>query len=190
VKRILIVLTIASIWVGVCAKVSGQQAEAKAKAEATIAGIPKWVMDYFNFRTGGTGRWVTDNSKYKGENEPFDEYVTEWTWSAGKQSIKGRLVGLKEKKEVATFVEFRMFWHPAQRKVITQAFSANGSHAAGELQRSESEIRIEHTVFNLAGGSYRELIREIDSKDEFRTEDFIWKDGNWVPQRTYLWRRV
>lgn len=172
---------------------TAQQGEEKPKAAAgSSSSIPQWALDYFKFRTAGTGRWLADNAKYKGANEPFDEYVTEWTWSAGKQSIKGRLFGLTDKKESAPFFEFRMHWHPGDRKVITQAFGAGGSYALGELKQgdSKSEVRIEHTVYLPDGSSFREWVKEIDSADQFQTEDFRWKDGKWQPLRSYVWQRV
>lgn len=42
--------------------------------------MPKWLQDHMSYMTEGTGRWITDNSRYKGEKELSDEYGTEWVW--------------------------------------------------------------------------------------------------------------
>jgi hypothetical protein len=42
------------------------------------------------------GIWIADNSQYKTENEPFEKYALEWTLSPLKNSLKGRLYGIRD----------------------------------------------------------------------------------------------
>ncbi len=100
--------------------------------------MPKWLQEHMNFITAGTGIWITDNSRFKNENEPFDEYGTEWKWGIGKKSITGRLFGLKDQKEAGDLWEFRLFWHPQERKAILQQFGGNGIVGIGEMRNIES----------------------------------------------------
>lgn len=157
--------------------------------------MPKWLQDHFAFMTTGTGRWITDNSKYKNENEPFDEYVTEWTWGVGKQSIKGRLYALKDKKEVATFWEYRVFWHPKEKRAVFEQFGIAGVFGTGEMRVIESadgksENNVELTFYSLDGSSWKDLHKLIERENEHQTQSFDFKDGSWKLKRTYIWKKV
>ena len=155
--------------------------------------MPKWLQDHFAFMTEGTGRWVTDNSKYKNENEPFDEYVTEWSWGVGKQSIKGRLFALKDKKEVATFWEYRVFWHPQERRVVFEQFGAGGVFGTGEMRvvelaEGKFENNVELIFYAPNGSSWKDLHKLTENKSEHTTQSYVFKDGSWEMKRTYIWR--
>lgn len=156
---------------------------------------PKWLQSHFEFLTNGTGRWIADNSKYKNENEPFDEYGTEWTWGVGKQSIKGHLFGIKDKKEVGTFWEYRVFWHPKEKRAIYEQFGTWGVFATGEMRvielfNSKSENNVELTFYSPDGSSWKDLHKLIENNDEHTTQSYNFKDGSWKPQRTYIWKRI
>ena len=155
---------------------------------------PKWLTEHFEFMTEGTGRWIADNSKFKSENEPFDAYGTEWTWGVGKQSIKGRLFALKDKKEVATFWEFRVFWHPEKRQAIIQQFGAGGVFGVGEMRvietESGSENITEQDFYVPNGTDFQEMHRLVERTGEHETQSFQMESGRWKAQRKYIWKKV
>lgn len=159
------------------------------------AGMPQWLKSHFEFMTEGTGRWITDNSKFKSENEPFDEYGTEWAWGVGKKSIKGRLFGLKDKKEVATFWEYRVFWHPLEKRAVFQQFGAGGVFGIGEMRviglpDGKSENLTEATFYNPDGTNRKDLHKLTENKDEHTTQSFSFENGSWELRRIYIWRRA
>ncbi len=155
--------------------------------------MPKWLQEHMEYMTEGTGRWITDNSKYKSEKEPFDEYGLQWKWGIGKKSIKGRLFALKDKKEVATFWEFSLFWHPKKRQATLQQFGGTGVFGIGEMRNIKmgniTERMTEMTFYNLNGTSWKDLHKVFEKKDEHRTISFGFKDGSWAKQREYVWKR-
>lgn len=155
---------------------------------------PKWLTDHFAFMTEGSGRWIADNSPFKSENEPFDEYGTEWKWGVGKQSIMGRLFALRDKKEVATFWEFRVFWHPEKRKAFIQQFGAGGAFGVGEMrviESGDSSLNVTEQDFYIPGGTdYLEMHHLIERKGEHETKSFQLEKGSWKLQRTYIWKKV
>lgn len=155
--------------------------------------MPKWLQEHMTYITQGTGRWITDNSKYKGEKEQSDEYGTEWEWGVRRRSIKGRLFGLKDKKEVATFWEYRLFWHPKEHRAILQQFGGNGVFGIGEMRYvktdKHSEIMTEMTFYSPNGKSWKDLHRVTGTKDKHQTSSFFYKDGSWREKRNYTWIR-
>ncbi|NJM53120.1 MAG: hypothetical protein HC846_06840 [Blastocatellia bacterium] len=156
--------------------------------------MPKWLTEHFEFLVSGKGRWVADNSKFKSEREPFDEYGMEWTWGLGKKSLKGRLFALRDKKELGTFWEFIIFWHPSQRKVIAQQFNGGGIYGEGEMKMNESEgksvIELEQTFYGPDGASWKQRHQNIDGTDDFQGQSFNFIEGKWSPDRIYIWKRA
>lgn len=155
---------------------------------------PKWLIEHFTYMTEGKGLWVADNSPFKSENEPFDAYGTEWTWGVGKQSIKGRLFALKDNKEVATFWEFRVFWHPEKRKAFIQQFGAGGAFGVGEMrviESKDSSLNVTEQDFYIPGGAdFLEMHHLIERKGEHETKSFRLEKGSWKLQRTYIWKKA
>jgi hypothetical protein len=155
---------------------------------------PKWLVDHFTYMTEGTGCWIADNSPFKGENEPFDAYGTEWTWGVGKQSLKGRLFALRDNKEVATFWEFRVFWHPGKRKAFIQQFEAGGAFGVGEMrviESKDSSINVTEQDFYIPDGTdFLEMHHLVERKGEHETKSFRLEKGSWKLQRTYIWKKV
>ncbi|MEZ5344820.1 MAG: hypothetical protein R2681_04600 [Pyrinomonadaceae bacterium] len=156
--------------------------------------MPEWLREHMEFMTAGTGRWTTDNSKYMSENEPFDEYGTEWKWGIGKKSIKGRLFGLKDNKEAGDFWEFYLYWHPQKRAAILQQLNSAGVFGSGEMRSVESgdavERMTEMTFFAPGGTQWKDLHKIRENRDEHNTVSFLLKDGNWSRQREYVWKRT
>ncbi len=166
------------IFVG-CVSVFGQE-------KTSPTGIPDWVQNHFGFMTKDSGRWITDNSKFKSESEPFDQYAVEFTWGIGKQSIKGRLLALKDTKEVGMFWEYLALWHPAEKRVVFQQFGGTGVFGTGEMRAVESaegkfENHTELTFYARDGTSWKDLHILTEGKDEYTAESFGFKVSESMP---------
>lgn len=160
-----------------------------ALAEDASAGPPPWFLQHMEFLT--QGRWITDNSQYKSESEPFDAYGMEYEKGIGGKSVRGRLFGLIDNKEVATFWEFHTVWHPAENRVLAFQFGGDGTYAVGPMIATGEHSHRMEQVFYSPNGSSRSSGHETDeAKDgSFITRSFdISADGSWHPQRAYTWR--
>lgn len=138
------------------------------------------------------GTWVADNSKYKSAPADMDAYALEWSWGLNKKTLLGRLYGIRNGKEVGTFWQFREFWHPGERRLITTQYGSDGSYGVGphdvkpdgssELLQTfydpelRSVTRIGHRS-TLAGDAHTTISFDVDGK------------GTWKERRTYVWRR-
>lgn len=74
-----------------------------SESPAPSNAAPKWFLDEIATLTSGSGRWVTSNAEYQGENEPYDAYGTEWVSEFGGTSMRGRLFGMIDGEEVGDF---------------------------------------------------------------------------------------
>lgn len=138
------------------------------------------------------GTWVADNSAFKNEQDTMDAYGIDWAWGLGKKSLTGRLYGLKGGKEVATFWEFREYWHPLEKRLITQQHSATGVFGVGPHHRKpDGSTEMLQTFFNpVAGTVTREGHRAWLEGDVHTTTSFSVDDkGVWTERRTYVWKR-
>ncbi len=173
---------------------STEPVKPQGQSSAAQAVMPKWLTEHFEFLVSGKGRWIADNAKFKSEREPFDEYGMEWTWGLGKKSLKGRLFGLRDKKELGTFWEFIIFWHPTQRRVIAQQFNGGGIFGEGEMKMVQSEgkavIELDQTFHGPDGAIWKQRHQNIDGKDEFHAQNFDFVNGKWNPDRIYVWKRA
>lgn len=159
---------------------------------ASANGPPAWFRKHMEYVTRAGGRWIADNRAYRSENEPFDAYGTEWSWGVGKQSIVGRLFGLRGGEEAGTFWEFRLIWDPGAGRVLAHQFGAQGVVGSGPMERAgPGRTRMDQTFTAPDGTTFRtgHDARETDA-DTQRTESFdILDDGTWKTRRAYVWKR-
>ncbi len=151
------------------------------------SGPPKWFLDHV---TAKSGTWVTQNP-YKSADENFDAYGMEWRAGIGNTSLVGRLYGIRDGKEAGTFWEFREYWDPLAGEVRVQQFGPGGAYGVGPVVQIGPDRTLVDQSFVLADGTRSRqghLLRDTDP-DEYVIEVFEIKDGSWVPQRVYTWRR-
>lgn len=154
--------------------------------EATVP--PAWFLEEINTLSAGTGRWVADNSGYKSEDEPYDSYVTEWVAGFAGSTLRGRLFGIADGVESGDFWEFRLFWHPAQRRVVMQQFGGGGTFGTGTMWRVDDRNKMKQTFFGVDGSS--RLVGHISYFRDARAQvtDSFDIDGDvWTPRRSYTW---
>lgn len=161
------------------------------RLEAAPAEAPAWLQEHFERMTAKGGRWLTDNSPYRSEQEPWDAYGLEWTWGVGKQSIKGRLYGLSGGQEKATFWEYRLVWHPGDAVALLYQFGVGGTFGFGPMKSPAPGIEeLEQTFWEVDGRVWRlrHTARLVGEALEMSSLHEV--DGGWEKRRTYTWRRV
>lgn len=156
---------------------------------AEPAGPPAWFLAHIGFLT--QGRWLTDNSQYKSDNEPFDQYGMEYEAGLGGMRVRGRLFGLVDGKEVATFWEFLTVWNPAENRVLAYQFGGDGTYAVGPVVATgERTHRMQQTFWRPDGTSWQSGHENEEASDgSFVTRSFdLDADGSWRASRVYIWR--
>lgn len=152
------------------------------------AAIPDWVLVSWEQHVG---TWVADNSAYQDDVDTVDAYATEWRWGLGNKSLVGRLYGIEDGREVATFWEFREYWHPGEGRLIAMQFSGNGTVGIGPSERTgDGAMEILQTFHSPSGHVFRVGHRSTLKGDELTTRSFdVSEDGVWTDRRTYVWHR-
>lgn len=155
--------------------------------------IPKWFLEHVERSTEGSGVWVTSNEAYRSETEQLDAYGLVWRKGVGGKSLIGRLYGIQNGKDVATFWELRTVWHPGDRVVYAYQFGSDGTFGVGEMnavgkgsrtidqvfyQPSGSTFRVVHDDETLPTGALRTTSYDVDAEDK-RTL-----------RRTHIWKRM
>jgi hypothetical protein len=159
-------------------------------AAADSAPPPAWFRDLLRRHTAGSGRWIADNAAYRSDAEPADAYGVEWRLGLGNQTLHGRLFGLRDGKEIATYWEFWMIWHPGDRRVLAHQLGAWGTLGVGPMEPDGRGGTVLHQVFYDLDGAQRRV--RHDSRFEGDTEittSYDWVNGAWVKRRTYVWQR-
>lgn len=100
---------------------------------SSFSQIPERVKAEWEMLASGSGTWIADNSAYKNENETADAYGVSWTYGIGKTSLNGKLFGIKDGKEMGTFWEFRMYYHPSEKKLMYQQYGWGGMLGIAEM---------------------------------------------------------
>ncbi len=161
-------------------------------AEAASSRVaPEWFLQEIATLTAASGRWITDNSEYKSEQEPYDAYGTEWTSSFGGTSMSGRLFGIQDGKETANFWEFRQYWHPAHGVAVLEQFGWGGTVGVGTAWQEGATTKSDQTFFTADGRTNRTgHISEFPDQDTHVTQSFDIENNVWIARRSYTWRRT
>jgi hypothetical protein len=152
---------------------------------------PRWFIDEIATLTAGSGRWIADNSEYKGEQEPYEAYGTEWTASFDGTTMSGRLFGLKDGKETANFWEFRQYWHPGRREAVVEQFGWGGTVGIGTAWPDGDQTKSDQTFF-APDGSVRRTghISGFPDRDTHTTDSYDIEGDVWTARRSYTWHRT
>lgn len=156
---------------------------------AQQSGLPKWYMEKIQT---DEGIWVTDNSQFKNENEPFDKYILSWTLNPLRNSLSGRLYGLTDGQESGTFWDFSQYYDPNTQKVIVMQIGWNGTLGSGPLIATDNGGYDLAQIFTTPDGTTRkEKHTDIKpNKDiEITTSYSFDENSEWIAGRTYTWQR-
>ncbi|REJ76164.1 MAG: hypothetical protein DWQ47_11140 [Acidobacteria bacterium] len=154
--------------------------------------MPDWLREHMDYMTQGSAMWVTSNDEYKSENEPFEAYATEWKYGVGKQSLIGRLYGIRDGKPTNDFWEYHVFWHPAEKKVYFYQVGAGGAVGMGEMKDNSggkrTGRRTEMVLHFPNGNSITDRHEIFEDKGEHSTSSYTLAEMHWKPGRTYVWK--
>ncbi|GAA4276205.1 hypothetical protein [Aquimarina mytili] len=148
--------------------------------------IPDWFAKNME---ESIGTWITDNSAYKNENEPFDQYGMDWQWGIGKKSITGTLYGIINGKKQGTFWEFRQYWDFGKNQGILVQYGGDGTIGIGPMimnEDNQSELVQEFVSPN--GKKNVHGHRSILKDGQLTTTSFdISEPKSWKKRRSYIW---
>ncbi len=176
--------------VGVLLGVPADEMLAQSAPAGRVAGIPQWLHDHMDFVTRDGGKWITDNSSYKSDQEPFDSYSIQWEWGLGGASIKGKLYGLIGAVESATFWEFRLYWDAGKQQAIAMQFGGDGTVGYGPMWKIEDALfGIDQMFYSPDGSSFRARMSSTEDGDSQTTNGFDYDGNRPKPGRSYVWHR-
>lgn len=161
---------------------------AYAIAQTENKAIPQWVVEDWAVRTAGTGIWITDNSPFKSEQEPFDQYSIQWTYGIGNNHLEGKLFCLQNGERIVTAWSFTEFWDPEKEQVRVLQIGGDGTVGQGTLTREENgQIKEQQSYASPGGGSFETGHLMWFENGEHHTQSFQIVDGVWNKQRKYVW---
>ncbi len=152
--------------------------------------IPDWFIEHMSY---SIGQWVTSNSDYKNEDEPYDQYLIEWIWGIGKKSTVGRLSGLINGQSVSDLWEYRQYWDPDSAKPVILQFGKSGMIGKGELNKLENEDLELQQVFTNVNKNKEVVghrITKIDSSNYVGASFVVVENNKWEKIREYVWTKI
>lgn len=154
--------------------------------------LPDWVRAEWELRTQDGGNWVADNSANLGENEPYEAYGQVWSWGLGKKTLKGRLYAIQKGKEVGTLFEYRLMWHPGEKKLMVTQYGSDGTFAIGTVMPvGEGMTEVLQRFYHPDGRTHQVGHRVQIKGGEMHIQAYdVSEGGVWTQRRRYLWKRV
>ena len=163
-----------------------------AGAQELGAPVPAWHLEYLNYMSRESGRWVTDNTTYRSDTEAVTEYVLEFAPSFDGTSMTGRLYGQVNGRYTVTLWEYRSYWDATATTSVLSQFGWEGGSGIGTIRPGGDNVYYaEQTVAtpDLPRRIEGHVLSVID-EDTHRTEAYgVGIDGERIPTRTYTWRR-
>lgn len=151
--------------------------------------IPDWALDDWKKRCSGSGHWLAENG-YKNEQEPNDAYGLHWQYGPDKQSIKGRLYGMVDGREGATYWEFLIFWDAAEQVVKVIQTGSNGMVGLGALACVyDGAIKMQQRFAAPDGTVFYSGHLENWDAGMINSRSFDIVAGKWIEKRQYIWKK-
>ncbi|MCB9296955.1 MAG: hypothetical protein H6559_28120 [Lewinellaceae bacterium] len=153
------------------------------------APIPQWLLDDWAARTAGTGTWITDNSAYKNENEPFDAYGLQWAYGIGKKHLNGRLYCIRDGKDIGAVWQFLEFWDPAAGEARIVQIGSDGTVGQGKAWRlDDGSVKVQQVFTSPGGGAFGSGHHSWMEGGAHHTQSFAIEEGKWVKRRYCVWK--
>ncbi len=148
--------------------------------------IPDWFLQNME---QSIGTWITDNTTYKNDNEPFDQYGMDWHWGIGKQSITGKLYGIINGKKQGVFWEFRQYWDFNKNKGMVTQYGTDGTVGIGPMINKENgQTEMMQKFVNPNRNKTKHGHRSTLKNGKLTTTSFdILENGIWEKRRSYIW---
>lgn len=152
--------------------------------------VPPWFEQEIEYLTRAGGRWITDNSEYLSEEDPYSAYGIEWRKGLSGLTARGRLFAIDSVGDTHDLWELYLYWNPLDRKAVAMQVHPDGNFGVGELTAiSDTERELVQVFRAPGGGTFSFRHRETRSENEKRSQTFIKGDADWRPNRTYVWKR-
>lgn len=151
---------------------------------------PSWLTEEMTLLAAGEGRWRADNTPHKSPTEPFEAYGLRWEWGPGRSSVRGRLFGYRDGREMPPLFEYRLYWDPLASEARLLQWGRGGAYGEGTMTRTDTgEIRIDQVLWD---GARKTSVRHIEvmNDGERHSRDFKQAGDQWIPNRTYVWQSV
>ena len=156
--------------------------------EAGAHPIPSWLLENWAARTQGSGVWITDNSAYQSEQEPFDAYGLHWEYGLGRKSLKGRLFCLKEGQDIGSVWQFLEYWDPEAGQARIVQIGSDGTVGQGvSWEDEDGHIREQQKFVSPEGGAFESGHQAWMADGSQHTQSYNILNGEWVKNRYYVW---
>ena len=156
------------------------------------AATPDWFSEYIDYMTRNGGRWATDNTDHRTEDDPVDAWVMVFSPEFDGASLSARLFSMTGDIESIDYWLFDGYWDAARGEASLVQTGWGGALGIGPIwQIDETTIRSEH-VFSAPEGPVQTIahIFVITGPDEHitRTETRV-GDGDWIEGQSHTWVR-
>lgn len=161
-----------------------------ALAAQAPEGAPAWLTEQMTTMvTGDSLRWLTDNCRWQGPDEPFSAYGTRFWWGPGRLSLRGVLFAIRDGRETQPIWSFSLFWHPGERKVLLTQVGFHGVYGAGEMRRRPDGSFETTQLFWSPDGTRSEIRHEdrFEGGTRHIGQSANLVNGEWKPGRSYTW---
>jgi hypothetical protein len=162
------------------------------EAHATGYAQPEWLVEEMRKLANDDDRWITDNSAYRSDTEPWEQYGIEWSWAEDGNGLTGRLFGLMDGEDRATFWEMRMSWDEEAQAARIWQRSGDGTVGDGTMRTTGNGIETEAIQTFTAPDGTTTRIRHVSTTtdDTHTTRSFDRVDDDWQPRRMYVWKKL
>ena len=163
-----------------------------ASAEAQAGPLPEWFLEHNDFMARDGGRFETSNADYQSEQEPWEAYGMVWEKGPTGHTVRGRLFGIRDGQDTAPFWEFYVYWHPGEGAARILQVNSAGTAGLGTIDPPDENgaHRMDQTFHNPDGTTMRMGHITANTGDTHDTQSLRWVEGEWQPNRHYLWKRV
>lgn len=166
-----------------------QKSAGSKPAAPPSAPIPQWLLDDWAARTSGTGTWITDNSAYQSDSEPYEAYGLQWEYGLGKKSLKGLLYCIQDGKDIGSVWQFLEFWDPAAGEVRILQIGSDGTVGQGKAWRlDDGSSKSQQAFASPDGGTFESGHHSWMEDGANHTQSYNIVDGEWVKRRYYIWK--
>lgn len=153
------------------------------------AQVPDWFV---KVNKSQAGTWIASNAAFKSDQETDDQYAITWTPCANYRCMTGELYGLRNGDKSNTYWHFYQYWSPEDSTVIVVQTGFYGGLGIGTMSMSDSSHISIDISFAFADSTVRKERNRtliLGRLSQVSTSHRITEDGEWVEDRTYVWKR-
>jgi hypothetical protein len=152
---------------------------------------PDWFVTEVRRMVNDGDAWITDNAPFMSDDEPWAEYGMVWQRAQDGNGATGRLFGLVDGEERATFWEMRLSWDEERQEARIWQRSGDSTVGEGTMKATGHGIETEAIqTFTAPDGTTSE-VRHLSTttEDTHVTRSFDRVADAWQPRREYVWKK-